>query len=85
MANREIAPQALMFVLQKYHLSRETRLQADSMVLVGLWGAVAAFLTAIRVAALPAADMSAAERTAFPSITLPVQPARRTAHFCTTT
>lgn len=85
MVNCEIAPQALMFVLQKYHLSRETRLQADSMVLVGLWGAVAAFLTAIRVAALPAADMSAAERTAFPSFTLPVQPARRTAHFCTTT
>lgn len=64
---------------------RGTRLQADSTVLVGLWGAVAAFLTAIRVAALPAADMSAAERTAFPSFTLPVQPARRTAHFCATT
>lgn len=64
---------------------RGTDLQAVSLVLVGVWGAVAALLTAIGIAALPAADLSTAKRTAFTSFTLPVQPARRAAHFCVVT
>ena len=64
---------------------QRTHLQADTLVLVGVRGAVAALLTAVRVADLSAADLSAAERTAFPSFTLPVQSARRAAHFCTVT
>lgn len=62
---------------------QETHLQADSMMLVGVRGTVAAFLAAIWVTALSAADLCAAEWTAFTSFTLPVQPARRAAHFCT--
>ncbi len=62
-----------------------TYLQADSLVLVRVRGAVTAFLAAFGVAAFPAADLSTAERTAFTSFTLPVQLARRAAHFCTTT
>lgn len=60
---------------------RTAHLQADSVVLVGVQGAVAAFLTAVGVAALPAADLSAAERTALATFTFPVQPPRRAAHF----
>lgn len=56
-------------------------LQAHSLMLEGARGAVAALLAAIGVAALSAADLSAAEWAAFSSFTLPVQPARRAAHF----
>ena len=47
-------------------------LQTGSLVLVGVPRTVAALITAIGVAALPAADLSAAERTAFTTFTLPV-------------
>lgn len=56
-------------------------LHTGSSVLVGEHGAVAALLTDIQVAALPAADLSAAEGATFTALTLPVQPARRAAHF----
>lgn len=56
-------------------------LKTGSLVLVSVPRTVAALITAIGVAALPAADLSAAERTAFTTFTLPVQPARGAADF----
>lgn len=55
-------------------------LHAGSAVLVGVQGTVAALLAAVRVAALPAADLGAAEGAAFATLTLSVQAARRAAH-----
>lgn len=55
-------------------------LHAGPVVLVGVQGAVAALLAAIRVAALPAADLGAAEGAAFATLTLSVQASRRAPH-----
>lgn len=49
-------------------------------MVVGVGGAVAALLAAIRVAGLPAADLGTAERTVLPTHTLPVQSAGGAAH-----
>lgn len=55
-------------------------LHTGPVVLVGVQGAVAALLAAVRVAALPAADLGAAEGAAFATLTLSVQAARRAPH-----
>lgn len=51
-------------------------------MLVGVRGAMAALLTAVRVAALSAAELSAAEGTALSTLTLPVQLAWGAADIC---
>lgn len=61
-----------------------THMPADAVMLESVQGAVTAFLTAIGVAALPAADLVAAKRAALPSLALPVQPAWGAARFCAT-
>lgn len=62
-------------------LCQLVHLQTGSSVLVGEHGAVAALLTDIQVATLPATDLSTAEGATFTSFTFSVQPARRASYF----
>lgn len=64
------------------NLCRLVHLQTGSSVLVGERGAVAALLTDIQVAALPATDVSTAEGATFTTFALSIQPARRASHLC---